>query len=259
MINVYKLQNKDAMFTFFEVGGKVRDELIGLNSKDIDYVVVPDMEYVRMKLLDKGIDTVYRMLIAYLEIEGYTIFLQTPKMFTVRAKFPIGHKYEGITADFVLARKEVGYKEGTREPIVVPGSLFDDLQRRDFTVNAIAKSENGDIIDFYDGVRDLKEKILRTPISGNITFDDDPLRLLRAIRFHITKGFKIDEPIKDYITNFDYRNKFQVVSEERIREELYKCFHHDTLLTLKVLNNFSNLRDYIFTETYLWLKPTNEQ
>jgi len=244
------------MFKFYEVGGKIRDELLGLQSKDIDYVAVPSIE-----LLRKGFDITqtFNELSRYLAEHQYQIFLETPAMYTIRAKFPKGHTHEGVVADFVLARKEIGYKKGTREPIVIPGSLIDDLTRRDFTCNAIAKDEQGVIYDPFYGQHDIKNRILHTPISGDITFDDDPLRLLRAIRFHITKGFEIDEPIKDYITNFDYKNKFQVVSEERIREELYKCFHHDTLLTLKVLNNFPNLRDYIFTKTYLWLKPTNEQ
>lgn len=244
------------MFKFYKVGGKIRDELLGLQSKDIDYVAVPSIE-----LLRKGFDITqtFNELSRYLAEHQYQIFLETPAMYTIRAKFPKGHAHEGVVADFVLARKEIGYKKGTREPIVIPGSLIDDLARRDFTCNAIAKDEQGVIHDPFYGQYDIENRILHTPISGDITFDDDPLRLLRAIRFHITKGFEIDEPIKDYITNFDYKNKFQVVSEERIREELYRCFHHDTLLTLKVLNNFSNLRDYIFTETYLWLKPTNEQ
>lgn len=243
------------MFTFYEVGGKVRDELLGLQSKDIDYVVVAKTHIIeRYSIID-----IFIIFSQYLKEKGYQIFLETPSCYTIRAKFPKGHLHEGIVADFVLARKEIGYKEGTREPIVVPGTLFDDLQRRDFTVNAIAKDLNGVLYDPFNGQEDLKNKILKTPISGDITFSDDPLRLLRAIRFAITKGFKIGLDIDQFILNFDYENKFNVVSEERIREELYKCFRFNTNLTLTFLNSYLPLRNYIFNKTNLWLKPTNEQ
>lgn len=247
------------MFKFYEVGGKVRDEFLGLQNKDIDYVAVPDMEHFHKKLLDANINSIFRILVTYLEVEGYQIFLTTPEMYTIRAKFPKGHINEGVTADFVLARKELEYKEGTRLPIIVPGTLLDDLQRRDFTCNAIAKDLDGVIYDPFNGVADIKNKILKTPIDGSITFSDDPLRLLRAIRFSITKGFGIGDVISKQIFDFDYNSKFNVVSEERIREELYKCFKHNTLLTLEKLEFYKDLKNHIFKRTNLWLKPTNEQ
>lgn len=245
------------MFTFYEVGGKVRDELLGLESKDIDYVVVSNSEDIED--YKENILLLFNKLSDYLKEEGYQIFLETPDCYTIRAKFPKGHINEVICADFVLARKEVGYKEGTREPIVVPGTLYDDLHRRDFTINAIAKDINGVLHDPFNGQEDLKNMILKTPIRGDITFTDDPLRLLRAFRFKITKGFRFDIDIFNYLQGFDYSNKFNVVSEERIREELYKCFKHNSLETIKLLCFFTELREYILTRTNLWLKPTNEK
>lgn len=242
------------MFTFYEVGGKVRDELMGLKSKDVDYVAVPDDQMLNVI----NIGLLFETLKIQLENDGYEIFLVTPDCFTIRAKFPKYHRFSGTVADFVLARKEIGYKEGTREPVVVPGTLWDDLARRDFTVNAIAKAENGTLYDPFRGIEDIKSRILRTPIHGALTFDDDPLRLLRAIRFAVTKGFVLSHAVESYLTNYDYENKFAVVSEERIREELHKAFHHDTLLTLEYLNSYQNLTQYIFKRTKLWLKPTNE-
>lgn len=244
------------MFKFYEVGGAVRDEFLGIKSKDIDYVAVPDMNRIPK---DTGITDIFDMLVMYLKYEGYEIFLTTPQMFTIRAKFPKDHKNSGITADFVISRKELGYKEGTREPILVPGTLLDDLTRRDFTINAIAKDEDGNVYDPFDGMGDLRLGFLRTPISGHTTFTDDPLRLLRAIRFAITKNFVISQEISDMITHFNYEKMFKVVSEERIREELYKCFKHNTLDTLETLQYYPELRHYIFKHTKLWLKPTNEQ
>lgn len=244
------------MFKFYEVGGKVRDELMGLKSKDIDYVVVPDEQII---LQTKNAEDIFSFLFNHLKNRGFEIFLSTKDCFTIRAKFPINHKHAGIVADFVMARKEVGYVEGTRKPIVEPGTLMDDLSRRDFTVNAIAKDTDGNLIDPFNGQHDIKLKLLRTPLETKITFNDDPLRILRAIRFYITKGFSFSEEIKEEILSFDYRNKMKVVSEERIREELYKCFKHDTLKTMGTLCDATKLARYIFDDTKLWLKPTNEQ
>ena len=242
------------MFTFYEVGGKVRDEILELESKDVDYVAVPSEN-----LLDgiKDAESMFGVLSGYLKLQNFQIFLETPDCFTIRAKFPDGHKYSGV-ADFVMARKEIGYKPGTRQPLVVPGTLFDDLQRRDFTLNALAKDEDGNIIDFFNGIGDLKNGVLKTPVDCKITFDDDPLRILRAIRFSITKGFRVTPYMDGVMQDYDYETKMGVVSVERIREELYKCFKHNTIQTLRVLHEFPALRNYIFKENILWLKPTLE-
>ena len=242
------------MFKFFKVGGCVRDELMGLKSKDIDYTVVADDPFFQ----NFPTDGVFIMLEAWLETSGYKIWLSTPDCFTIRAKFPDNHKMAGITADFVLARKEKGYIPGTRQPIVEVGTLYDDLLRRDFTVNAIAQDEQGNYIDLFNGKRDILKKILRTPLPIEQTFNEDPLRILRAIRFQITKGFIPTDELFNAILEYDY-SKMKVVSEERIREELTKCFKFDTKETLTILYNISKLKDYIFNETKLWLKPTTEQ
>jgi tRNA nucleotidyltransferase/poly(A) polymerase len=197
------------------------------------------------------------VLETFLLNEKFEIFLSTPDCFTVRAKFPKDHKYQGV-ADFVMARKEIGYMEGTRTPIVVPGTLKDDLERRDFTVNAMAKGDDGKIIDLFDGMNDLKRMVLITPLPPEQTFNDDPLRVLRAVRFAITKGFSL-KFLDYYINNYDYENKMSVVSTDRIREELYKCFKHDTMGTLDMLNDYPTLKRYIFENKLMWLKPTNEQ
>jgi tRNA nucleotidyltransferase/poly(A) polymerase len=242
------------MFKFYEVGGKVRDEILGLESKDVDYVAVPND-----KLLQDfdTVESMFSMLEQYLKDEKFEIFLVTPDCFTIRAKFPKDHKYSGV-ADFVMARKEVGYIPGTRTPIVKPGTLYDDLERRDFTLNALAKDEDGTIIDYFEGLRDLADGRLVTPLETKKTFDDDPLRILRAVRFSITKGFRMGY-IMDDIQEYDYESKMVVVSTERIREELLKCFKYDTLKTLEILDNIPRLKRYIFKNNLLWLKPTMEQ
>lgn len=252
------METKVKWFKFYEVGGKVRDELLGLTNKDVDYVAVPN------KLLldtysDKSVSELFEELVKYLQEEKFEIFLITPDCFTIRARFPKDYPYQGV-ADFVMARKELGYIPGTRTPIVVPGNLYDDLSRRDFTVNALAKDpDTGEIIDYFNGLRDLELRVLRTPLDPKVTLDDDPLRILRCIRFSITKDFFIEERLKDLIRVYDYFGKMSVVSEQRIRDELFKCFKCNTLDTLEYLMAYPRLRDYIFTKTNLWLKPTNEQ
>lgn len=241
-------------FKFYEVGGKVRDELLGLKSKDVDYVAVPSDDLIRDV---ESAHTMFGILNDYLKAEGFEIFLVTDHCFTIRAKFPKDHVYSGI-ADFVMARKEVGYIPGTRTPIIKPGTLYDDLERRDFTLNALAKDSDGHIIDYFDGIKHLGERILKTPLDIKVTFDDDPLRILRAIRFSITKGFTIPSDMWHDIYHYDYQTKMFVVSDERIREELFKCFKFDTLETLEKLRLFPHLTDYIFRDNKLWLKPTFE-
>ena len=242
-----------SLFTFYEVGGKIRDEILGLQSKDVDYVAVPSYGLLEKY---KTAHEMFVVLETFLLSEKFEIFLSTPDCFTIRAKFPKEHKYQGV-ADFVMARKEIGYVEGTRTPIVVPGTLRDDLERRDFTVNAMAKGENGEIIDLFDGMKDLEKMVLSTPLPTKQTFDDDPLRIIRAVRFAITKGFSLKH-IDYYINNYDYENKMGVVSSERIREELFKCFKHDTMDTLDTLNDYPRLKRYIFENKLMWLKPTME-
>ncbi len=246
------------MFKFYEVGGCVRDEILGLKSKDIDYVAVPSDDLLKDI---SSAHTMFGILEEYLKVEGFDIFLVTDSCFTIRAKFPQGHKYQGV-ADFVMARKEIGYVEGTRQPIVVPGTLRDDLIRRDFTLNALAKDEDGNIIDLFDGMWALENKILITPQTAWVTMLDDPLRLLRAFRFSITKGFDISPRIWETCHVDDIIEKLEkVVSQERIRDEVYKMMKHDTIKSLELFEKIKyinpKLIDIIFGRG-MWLKPTTE-
>jgi len=246
------------MFKFYEVGGCVRDEILGLKSKDIDYVAVPSDGL----LIDvSSAHDMFDILETHLKEEGFEIFLSTPDCFTVRAKFPKGYKYQGV-ADFVMARKEIGYIPDTRQPIIVPGTLYDDLQRRDFTLNALAKDDNGEIIDYFDGMWALENKMLLTPLDAKVTMMDDPLRLLRAFRFSITKGFTISPRIWETCLMDGIVEKLdKVVSQERIRDEVFKMMKHDTLKTLELFERIRFVNPNILTIMFgkgIWLKPTNE-
>jgi len=241
----------------FKVGGCVRDKLLGVDSKDIDFAFVLDN-------LDRSVDEGFAIMTKWLEHKEFEIFLSTPDCFTIRAKFPKTHQYAGMVADFVLARKEVGYAEGTRRPILELGTLEDDLIRRDFTVNAMAEDENGVLIDLFNGQEDLKLGILRTPLPAKQTMMDDPLRFLRALRFCITKGFSIHPDILAAMTQPDIKSKLvQTVSSERIREEVFKMMKHDTVKTLRMLHHVEDdfvpgFISMIFGKG-LWLKPTFEK
>jgi|TARA_R100000664_G_scaffold33822_1_gene52186 poly(A) polymerase len=242
----------------FEIGGCVRDELLGLHTKDIDFTVVIDQRGEKLSV-DEG----WAFMKHFLLSEGFKIFLETKDCFTIRAMFPKGHQHKGLVADFVMARKEVGYTPGTRRPILELGTLEDDIRRRDFTVNSLAKDENGDIIDLFNGKKDLEDKILKTPLDPRTTLMDDPLRLLRALRFSITKGFKIEESLWDAMFQPELLGKLmKTVSQERIREEVTKMMKHDTVSTIRLLQDIDKkepiLLEIIFGGN-MWLLPSTKK
>jgi len=239
-------------YKLYEVGGRVRDQLLGLESKDIDYSVVIE-DYKKYKSPIQAFKEFKEELL----LEGYDVFLETPDAFTIRAMFPKGHKYSGV-ADFVLSRKDLGYNIGTRSPIVVLGNLEDDLKRRDFTVNAMAIDDSDSIIDPFGGQKDLLNRILRTPIDAAVSFNDDPLRILRAMRFSVTKSFGFSDEILVAILSFD-PSKMEVVSTERVTEELRKMFRHNTLRSLQTLDLIKELNPKLYITIFeggLRLEPT---
>ena len=240
----------------YEVGGCVRDELMGAETNDIDFTFVLDN-------LDRTVEEGFQLMTDWLLHKEFTIFLITPDCFTIRAKFPKDHFHSGLVADFVLARKEVGYVEGSRKPILELGTLNDDLVRRDFTLNAMAKDENGTIIDLFDGIWALENKMLLTPLDAKVTMLDDPLRLIRAFRFSITKGFEISPRIWETCLMDSVVDKLElVVSKERIREELLKMLKHDTLKSLDLFMRIKTVNPKILDIMFggdMWLKPTFEK
>jgi len=244
------------MAQIFEVGGCIRDELLGLSSKDIDFTFVCENS--------QSVEEGWAEMVTWMIDRGFEIFLQTPDCFTIRAKFPVGHQHEGLVADFVMARKEVGYVEGTRRPILELGTLEDDLVRRDFTVNAIARDIAGNLIDPFHGVEDLKRGILRTPTDAKITMMDDPLRILRALRFSLTKGLEIHTDIMTAMLQPEILGKLaQTVSQERIREEVAKMMKFDTVKTMKMLVDVDQhlipgLLELTFKDN-MWLEPTTKK
>lgn len=243
-------------YKLYEVGGRVRDKLLGIPSNDVDYSVVIEHH----SGWGKDVNVIFGLFVNQIRSEGYKIHVTTPDCFTVRAKFPVNHRHAGLDADFVLARREEGYIEGTRKPNVVLGTLMDDLIRRDFTVNAMAEDMSGKLIDPFDGQADLLMGILRTPLDSSASFNDDPLRVLRAMRFGVTKSFGITNDIVQAIKLLD-ASRMSIVSTERIMKELSLMFKHDTSLSWRWLRWLEDLNPALFRNILregMWLMPTNK-
>ena len=237
----------------FKVGGCIRDKFLGVDSKDIDFTFVLDN-------LDWTVESGFEIMTEWMVVNGFEIFLSTPDCFTIRAKFPKDHQFTGLVADFVMARKEVGYTEGTRRPILELGTLEDDLLRRDFTVNALAEDIDGNLIDLFGGVDDLKAGILRTPLDPRITMMDDPLRILRALRFTITKDLTMSMDIWEAIQQPGILKKLELtVSSQRIRDEIEKMMKFNTVRSFRLLMDVDAIipgfLELIFKDG-MWLMPT---
>ncbi len=187
----------------FVIGGYVRDIFLERTNKDIDVVA-----------LGRGID----LAEAVQKKLGDEAHLSVFKNFGTAQI-----KYQDIEVEFVGARKE-SYRKESRKPIVEDGSLEDDQNRRDFTMNALAiglnKNNFGKLLDPFNGVKDLENKIIRTPLDPDITYSDDPLRMMRAIRFASQLGFVIEEHSFEAIKK--NKERISIVSKERITDELNK-------------------------------------
>jgi poly(A) polymerase len=187
----------------FVIGGYVRDLLIGRPSKDIDIVV-----------LGNGIDLA-RKVAARIDVK---LPVNVFKNFGT-AMF----RYGTDEIEFVGARRE-SYNRNSRKPVVEDGTLQDDQLRRDFTINAMAISLNretyGQLIDPFDGIKDMEQLTIRTPLDPNVTFSDDPLRMMRAVRFATQLGYSIADDTFEAITR--NRERIEIISKERITEEIHK-------------------------------------
>ena len=158
-------------------------------------------------------------------------------------------RYDDIEIEFVGARKE-SYNEDSRNPVVENGTLVDDQNRRDFTINAFAlnldEANFGDLLDPFNGLQDLENKIIRTPLNPDITYSDDPLRMMRAIRFATQLNFKIEKESLNAITKNNHR--IEIITNERIVVELNKILESKTPSVGFLLLEQTGLLHYILPE-----------
>jgi len=215
----------------YVIGGFVRDLILNRPSNDIDIVTI-----------GSGIqlaETIAKRLGPNIQVSIFKTF--GTAMF----------KYQSLDIEFVGARKE-SYTEDSRKPVVEDGTLEEDQNRRDFTINALAiclnKDRFGELIDPFGGIQDIENKIIRTPLEPGITFSDDPLRMMRAIRFSSQLRFTIEEKTLEAISL--NKDRIHIISKERIGEELNKI-----ILSIKPSVGFkllekTGLLEIVFPELY---------
>ncbi|MFT4601817.1 MAG: poly(A) polymerase [Arenicella sp.] len=191
----------------FVIGGFVRDLILKRPSKDIDFVVLGS----GIDMAEKVAERLGVKKVAYYKNFGTAAFV-----------------YDDLEIEFVGARKE-SYQRDSRKPIVENGSLQDDQNRRDFTINALAislgKSTFGEVLDPFNGLEDMKNKIIKTPLHPDQTYSDDPLRMMRAVRFAAQLQFKIEQKSLESITK--NADRLKIISKERIITEVNKIIMSD--------------------------------
>jgi tRNA nucleotidyltransferase/poly(A) polymerase len=215
----------------YAVGGYVRDLILGRERNDLDILV-----------LGNGVEFAKQVAKSF-NIQNVNYF----------KNFGTAHfEYSGMNIEFVGARKE-SYDRNTRKPVVEDGKFEDDISRRDFTINTLALSLNkddfGKLIDIYHGLSDIEKKLIKTPLDPLKTFDDDPLRIMRAFRFASQLNFNVDEGIMK--AAYEMRNRLAIVSQERITDEFLKILSSPKpSVGLKLLFD-SGILEIVFPEIYV--------
>lgn len=228
------------------VGGAVREIVRGFPEKvkDWDFAIEADS---------------FDQMRDWIEYQGFEIFVETPQYFTIRARASDDFTFAGMdmtgrTFDFTLCRTEGEYTDGRHPDKVLMGTIKEDLSRRDFTMNAIAMDSSGELLDPFGGAEDIKNGLIRC-VGTTERLREDSLRMLRAIRFAIQLDFNLSNDIVGFLYDPNNVPLLDNVSEERIREELTKCFKADTLETLYYLQSYHALTASIFSKS-MWLLPT---
>ncbi len=210
------------------VGGFVRDIILKREKEEMDFLVLGSGDYFASRFADE------------LNIKKVTIF----------KNFGTAHfKYRNFDLEFVGARKE-SYKKSSRKPLITNGSFDDDIRRRDFTINTLSISLNkenfGELIDKYNGLEDIENKIIKTPLDPLKTFDDDPLRIMRTYRFASQLNFKVIEDLNKAAGKL--KGRLKIVSPERITDEFFKILASpQPSVGLKLLF-YSEIMSVIFPE-----------
>ncbi len=220
---------EELSFPTYVVGGYVRDRLMNRSSKDMDIVCVGNGIKLAQTLAYK--------------------LRPIPRLVVYHRFGTAMLKHHDLEIEFVGARKE-SYRDDSRKPAVENGSLEDDQNRRDFTINALAVSLNkedfGNLVDPFDGLVDIEKKIIKTPLEPGKTFSDDPLRIMRAIRFATQLDFEIEK--NTYKALSEFKTRISIISKERISSELNKIILSDKPSRGFLLLEDCGLLPYFFPE-----------
>lgn len=224
---------------YYLTGGAVRDEIMGLKPKDLDFVgLAPSFEAMKTDLLNQGCE----------------IFVEKPEFLTIRCKHP-----KMGCVDFAVARADGDYTDG-RHPnsTVIAKTIEEDLSRRDFSFNAIAKDiDTGALIDPYDGIKDIKDRLIRAVRSAKDRFNEDALRAFRAVRLSMQKKFAIHEEICTAINGMNLLD-FRSVSVDRVRDEITKMFIVSNVNAFRHLYDYYPILGKVVDDRKIWFKPTTE-
>lgn len=224
----------------YKVGGCIRDEIMGVKYNDIDYAVEANS---------------FDELLQWLKRKKYTIFLQKPEYFSVRAKCP----KTGEVIDFTLCRTDGYYSDNRHPDKVAMADIYSDLARRDFTINAMARGADGKLIDPYNGCLAIRQKTIKCVGSARDRIHEDPLRAIRAIRFAVTKEFYMNCELLDVVQHKSLAKLLKTISSERIMTELNKAFAYDTHRTLILLNCLHDDTIKVIFKNNIHLQVSNKQ
>lgn len=233
----------------YAVGGFVRDRILGQRSKDLDFSVEAES---------------YDHMIEELERRGVEFYLETPEYYTARGMDP---KWGPV--DYVWARKDGPYTDNRHPDFVEPGTINDDLARRDFTMNAMAVSEvylepflegNFDLVhDPFNGRVHLDSGLIFAVGEPYERFREDALRVIRAMRFSVTKEMSIGTTVRAAMNHGDIFGRFASISSDRVREELDKMFRYDNIRSMNMLvKEYPEYLQIIGDVHGVWFKPTSE-
>jgi tRNA nucleotidyltransferase/poly(A) polymerase len=243
-------------------GGAVRDHLIDSRStpKDIDFAVEADsFETMFLGLHHLGV-RVYKSLPHFVSIRGAIPYQ------SVAGKFIFTRSWSGdvdatIPADFTLCRAETQYSDRRHPDTVTPTSIGEDMMRRDFTMNALAMNEDGDILDVSSGVTDIRKGTLRCVGLPRERFMEDPLRILRAVRFMVTLGFHPDIALSNALRDPNVVDGLSTIPVERVQDEVNKALRVSWRQTmLGIMVNHPLIGDSLARWfDSLWFKATTEE
>lgn len=217
-------------YKLYEVGGKVRDELMRRQSDDVDYIVVVDETIPATEA--------FETLHSKLKEDGFIVFSMKQDHWTIRSKFPKDHPiYPKLTADFQLAVKD-GFT----------CDLESNLAQRDFTINAMAKDVlTGEIVDPFDGKQHLKDRILHR--VGFDTFTSDPIRVIRALRLSMTHQLRIGDDVIRGIGDL-LSHHVKNIDSNRLQREVAKMFKYDTRLALVRMNDLYRWNFFVWNRVF---------